>query len=181
MRLFRSSQAQTRTVLFCILWTHSLQAPSISPCGCWLSEYHNCRISSLFNLASQNITLTETLILLTQNVLKPNIKYSLNFPGGPVTKNMSASAEDTGSIPGPGRCDMLRATQSRRQNYRGWAFAPWSCSCCSPRALEPMLHKRSHSDEKLMRHNQRKPACSNKALVQPTINRPIQKIRKHGY
>ena len=25
------------------------------------------------------------------------------FPGGPVVKNLSANAEDTGSIPGPGR------------------------------------------------------------------------------
>ena len=26
-----------------------------------------------------------------------------DFPGGPVVKNLSANAEDTGSIPGPGR------------------------------------------------------------------------------
>ena len=29
--------------------------------------------------------------------------HSLDFPGGPEIKNMPANAEDTGSIPGPGR------------------------------------------------------------------------------
>ena len=29
------------------------------------------------------------------------------FPGGPVVKNPPASAEDTGSIPGPGRSHVL--------------------------------------------------------------------------
>ena len=30
----------------------------------------------------------------------------LDFPGGPVVKNPPASAEDMGSIPGPGRFHM---------------------------------------------------------------------------
>ena len=30
-----------------------------------------------------------------------------DFPGGTVHKNLPASAEDTGSIPGPGRFHML--------------------------------------------------------------------------
>ena len=29
-----------------------------------------------------------------------------DFPGGPVVKNLSANAEDTGLIPGPGRFHM---------------------------------------------------------------------------
>ena len=29
------------------------------------------------------------------------------FPGGPVVKNLPASEEDTGSIPGPGRSHVL--------------------------------------------------------------------------
>ena len=30
----------------------------------------------------------------------------MDFPGGPVVKNSPANAEDTGSIPGPGRSHM---------------------------------------------------------------------------
>ena len=33
------------------------------------------------------------------------------FPGGSVVKNLPASAGDTGSIPGPGRCHMPHATE----------------------------------------------------------------------
>ena len=33
----------------------------------------------------------------------------VDFPGGPVGKNPPASAEDMGSIPGPGRSPMPRS------------------------------------------------------------------------
>ena len=32
-----------------------------------------------------------------------------DFPGGTTVKNLPANAEDTGSIPGPGRSHMLRS------------------------------------------------------------------------
>ena len=32
----------------------------------------------------------------------------MDLPGGPMVKNPPANAEDTGSIPGQGRFDMLR-------------------------------------------------------------------------
>ena len=35
--------------------------------------------------------------------------WSGDFPGGAVDKKMPANAEDTGSIPGPGRFHMLRS------------------------------------------------------------------------
>ena len=60
----------------------------------------------------------------------------LEFPSGPVVKNLPAHAEDTGSIPGPGRFHMLWATKPMHLSYQ-------------VHALEPMLHnKRSHRNEK---------------------------------
>ena len=32
----------------------------------------------------------------------------MDFPGGPVVKNLSANAKGTGWIPGPGRSHMLK-------------------------------------------------------------------------
>ena len=40
-----------------------------------------------------------------EDILRVKLK---NFPGGPVVKNPSASAEDMGLIPGRGRFDMPR-------------------------------------------------------------------------
>ena len=34
--------------------------------------------------------------------------HTRDFPGGPVVKNLPASAGDMGSIPGPGRFHMVR-------------------------------------------------------------------------
>ena len=58
------------------------------------------------------------------------------FPDGPVVKNLPASAEDTGSIPGLGR-----------------SHVPWSNGAreplLKPARPEAMLHnKRSHHNEK---------------------------------
>ena len=39
------------------------------------------------------------------------------FPGGAVVENPPANAGDTGSIPGPGRSHMPRATEPVRHNY----------------------------------------------------------------
>ena len=129
-----------------------------------------CRISSLFNLASQNITLIETLILLTQNILKPNIKYCLNFPGGPVTKNMSANAKDIGSIPGPGRCNVLRATQSGRPDCRGWAprldlqlRQPTRSSAHAPQEKPQQREAYASQPEKACMQQQRTAAAKNQS------------------
>ena len=67
-----------------------------------------------------------------------------DFPGGPVVKNPPANARYVGSIPGPGRSHMLRASQLLK-----------------PPNSEPVLHsKKSHCDktthcrEKLARRNE---------------------------
>ena len=52
-------------------------------------------------------------------------------------KNLPANAEDTGSIPDPGRCQ------------RPWSNEAREPQLLSPRALEPMLcNKRNHGNEK---------------------------------
>ena len=50
---------------------------------------------------------------------------SQDVPAGPGVKNLPADAEDTGSIPGPGRSHM-----------------PQSRSACVPRLQKPVLHNR---------------------------------------
>ena len=55
----------------------------------------------------------------------------VSFPGGPVVKNLPASAGVTGSIPDPGRSHMLER------------LSP------APQLLKPVLHnERSHHSEK---------------------------------
>ena len=42
----------------------------------------------------------------------------VDFPDGPVVENPTAKAGDTGSIPGPGRFHMPRATKTMHHSYR---------------------------------------------------------------
>ena len=42
--------------------------------------------------------------------------HTWDFPGGPVVKNLPASAGDMGSIPGPGRFHMLQGN-NLQHNY----------------------------------------------------------------
>ena len=61
-----------------------------------------------------------------------------DFPGGTVNKNLPVNAEDTGSIPGPGK--MPHAVGQLRP---------------SASTTEPMLcNKRSHRSEKPMHHSE---------------------------
>ena len=66
--------------------------------------------------------------------------HSLDFPGGPVVKNLPANAGDVGAIPGMGRYHMpLLIPYSRG----------WEPQLLSPHALEPVLHnERSYCSEK---------------------------------
>ena len=83
-------------------------------------------------------------------------KTILDFPGGPVVKNLHANAGNMGSIPDPGRSVMPRGN---------WTHAPQRLSLCpgacepqllSLRVLEPVLcNKRSHGNEKLAHGQQR--------------------------
>ena len=64
----------------------------------------------------------------------------LDFPGDAMVKNIPASAEDTGSIPGLGRS---------HKPGGNWACVPQPLK---PRRLEPVLrNKRSHNNEKPVR------------------------------
>ena len=75
----------------------------------------------------------------------------LVFLGGPVVKNLSANAGDTGLIPGPGRSHKLRsnfwACTLETESYNYWSLC----------ALGPMCHKRNHHNEKPMDHNEQRP------------------------
>ena len=70
------------------------------------------------------------------------VKYFLgDFLGGPVVKNLSANAGDTGLIPGLGKSHMLQGNKAR---------AP---PLLKPACLEPVLcNKRSHHNEKPALH-----------------------------
>ena len=51
--------------------------------------------------------------------------HSLDFPGGPVVKNLPANAGDVGSIPGMGRFHMpLRSHTLEAGNLNYWAHMP---------------------------------------------------------
>ena len=65
-----------------------------------------------------------------------------DFPGGAVVKNPPANAGDMGSSPGPGRSHMPRSNK---------AHAP---QLLNPARLQPVLHKRSHRNEKPAHHNE---------------------------
>ena len=45
------------------------------------------------------------------------------FPGATVGKNLSASAGDTGSVPGPGRSHMLQSNKAHGPQQSSWAVA----------------------------------------------------------
>ena len=58
-----------------------------------------------------------------------------DFPGDPVVENLPANAGDLSLIPSLRRSHLLQGTNPMRYNY----------SACP---LEPVLHKRSHQNEK---------------------------------
>ena len=60
---------------------------------------------------------------------------------------MSANAEDTGSIPGPGRCNVLRATQSGRPDCRGWASAPGPAAAAAHAPQEKPQRREAYASQ----------------------------------
>ena len=88
--------------------------------------------------------------------------YLGNFPGGPVVKNSSANAEDTGLIPGP---DCCRATK------------PCALQLLKPTCLEPLLHNnRNHRSEKSRHRNREQPEV---AATREGPSTAIKNIKKH--
>ena len=97
---------------------------------------------------------THRMQVLRSNSNLPSYKWTwqdhllnilmVDFPGGPVVKNPTVNAGDTGSIPRLGRFHMPRATKHMLHSY-------WN-----PRALELVpCAKRNHPTEKPTHHNQR--------------------------
>ena len=52
----------------------------------------------------------DLVLVLSQDHYASLRSPAWDFPGGPVDKNPPASAENTGSIPGPGRSHMLQSS-----------------------------------------------------------------------
>ena len=77
-------------------WTH---VSCVSCIGRWI-------LNPLSHLRTPLHTLNNFKLYLWR-VLQKKLILQEDFPGGPVVKNPSASAEDTGSIPGLGRFHML--------------------------------------------------------------------------
>ncbi|KAJ8782111.1 hypothetical protein J1605_001975 [Eschrichtius robustus] len=72
------------------------------------------------------------------------------FPGGAVAENLPASAGDTGSSPGPGRCHMPRSNWAREPQ-----LLSLSAVTTEPARLELVLdNKRSHRNEKPVHRNE---------------------------
>ena len=83
--------------------------------------------------------------LENQPLTEPGLTSIVNLDtslGSPVVKNLPVNAEDTGSIPGPGRSHMLWSNKVHRPQL------------LEPARLEPVLsNKRSHGSEKPVYHN----------------------------
>ena len=74
--------------------------------------------------------------------------------GGTVDRNQLANAGDMGSIPGPGRCHMLRATKA------------CTLQLLEPVGLEPVLRNEGQPPPT----TREQPVRSNEDPVQPKIN-----------
>ena len=95
-------------------------------------------------------TLANILPLLTV------LKQPQDFPGGTVEKNLPANARDIGSIPGLERCHMSRSNKA-------WCATTSELALQSPQTATTEAHvprpcnKRSHHNEKPVRHNKEQP------------------------
>ena len=75
------------------------------------------------SMQSHGITVKEKwLYYILYMLISQQVYIKQGFPGGSVVKNLPASAGDTGSIPGPGRCHMPQSSE---------AHAPQLLSLCS--------------------------------------------------
>ena len=110
------------------------------------------------------------LIWKKKNHLK---RKCVDFPGGPVVKNLPASAGSRGSIPGLGRSHSHRATKPR--SYMTEAHGPWSV--CSPQEQTPQREACALQWRGAPAcHSWRRPARSSEDPAWPKLNK--EKINK---
>ena len=96
------------------------------------------------------------IIPITDLLVTPIRMWALDFPGGPVVGSLPANAGDTGLIPGPGRFQMPQvvcATTTEPLRPKAWALQ-------QQKPLQGEAHA-PQLESSLVRHNQRKLACSN--------------------
>ena len=97
----------------------------------------------------------------------------VDFPGGPVVKNLPASAGSRGSIPGLGRSHSHRATKPR--SHMTEAHGPWSV--CSPQEQTPQREACALQWRGAPAcHSWRRPARSSEDPAWPKLNK--EKINK---
>ena len=76
-------------------------------------------------------------------------KLILGLPGGAVVKNLPAKAGDMSSTPGLGRSHMPQSNEARASQ-----LLSLRTTTTEPACLEPVLHKRSHCNERPVHRNQ---------------------------
>ena len=86
---------------------------------------------------------------------------------GPKVKNLPDSAGDTGMIPTSGRFHMSQGNKPSHQNDRARVPEPIHCDYWSLSSLEPVLHKRSHRNEK--------PICHKGSAYSPKLEKTCTK------
>ena len=101
------------------------------------------------------------------------MKDTWDFPGGPVVKNLPASAEDTGSISGPGRSHMSTGNWACASQLLSSQSRAHKVKLLNPMYLQPMLHdKKSHHDEKPKHRNGEEPCSPQVEKAQMQQRRP---------
>ena len=122
--------------------------------------YH---ILQIFRMSPRKwpIHISSSLHWDTSDLMKPmtvflqKVTFVRGFPGGPVVKNSSCNARNTGSIPGLEDPTCSEPTKLVCHNYGVHVL-----QLLKPVCPEPVLHKRSHHDEgSSPRSPQLKKAC----------------------
>ena len=97
---------------------HSFQVPGLSLRVSWWSRLLDDFIQDILE-GNDYINCTLSTHLLNKMKI---LRWCLGFLAGPVVKNSSATAKDTGSIPGSG--GSCRATKPKHHTYWGCALEP---------------------------------------------------------
>ena len=139
-------------------WCHPTISSSVAPFpSCLQSSPASGAfpMSWLFTSSGQSIRVLASASVLPMNIqcwfllgltglislLSKRLSGLQDFPGGLVVKNPPANVGDLGLIPGLGRFHMWGATKPECHSYWKW------------HTLDPVLHKRSHQNEKPTHHN----------------------------